>query len=398
MTDVLFVDDDAATLALLTHRLKPLGSDWNPRFVAGPREALAALEQKPADVIISDFDMPVMDGAELMRRIRDRWPSSVRLILSGITDPDKLMRALPVTHQVLTKPCDVGQLQIVVARAGALQSRLYSPAVVSAVASLKSLPTVPKLYQALAAELDSGRCNAKSVATIIEQDMAMTLRLLQLVNSAFFGLGRKVTNIRDAVTLLGFEPIRSLVASAELFRSMSKICSPKGFSLEDEQAHAARVAGIAQTLLSDREQARTAFSAAILHDIGRVALAVALPEEYGRARELAAAEKLPAHEAEQRVFECTHAEIGAHVLALWGLPNALVEAVAFHHRPAQLPEGVFGVAGAVHVADAIDRLTHPGNNGDVDLNDRIDKFYLRGVGKLDQLPRWIEANRAAQAA
>jgi len=395
MTDVLFVDDDAPTLALLTHRLRPLGADWNARFVPGGREALAELEKQPADVVISDFDMPGMDGAELMRRVRERWPQSVRLILSGITDPDKLMKALPVTHQVMTKPCDVGQLQLVVARAGALQSRLYSPAVVSAVASLKSLPTVPKLYQALSAELDGGRCSAKSVAAIIEQDMAMTVRLLQIVNSAFYGLTRKITNIRDAVTVLGFEPIRALVASTELFRAMSKICAPKGFSLEDEQAHAGRVAAIAQSLLADRELARTAFSAGILHDIGRVALAVAMPDEYGRAVELAASDRVPMHEAENRVFECTHAEIGAHVLALWGLPNALVEAVAFHHRPAQLPEPIFGVAGAVHVADAIEHLVHPRKGEGAEWQDRLDRHYLRDVGKLEQLPKWVEAQRAA---
>ena len=95
-----------------------------------------------------------------------------------------------------------------IGRACALQAKLYSNGVMAALGSLKSLPAVPRLYQQLCQELDGGNATPKSVAAIIEQDMSMTLRLLQLVNSAFFGLARKITNIREAVTYLGFEPIQ----------------------------------------------------------------------------------------------------------------------------------------------------------------------------------------------
>jgi len=398
MTEVLFVDDDIPTLEGLESRLKVLRDEWRMRFVNGAKAALLALEQQPADVVVTDMKMADMDGAELSRQVRQRWPEAVRLILSGHTSQDSILRSLPVAHQFLAKPCDLTQLRQVIVRARALQLCLYSPGVTAAVGSLRSLPAVPRLFQALSAELNSGRGTAKSVAEIIEQDMAMTLRLLQLVNSAFFGLTRRVTHIREAVTYLGFEPIRSLVASAELFRAMSKMAAPKGFSLEDVQQHALRVASLTQSLLPDREQQRTAFSAAILHDVGRVALAVAMPEEFSRARQLSEDKGVPPHEAEQIVFQCTHAEISAHILALWGLPNPLVEAVAFHHRPAELPEPDFGVAGAIHVADALDHLRPTPGVTKADAYDRFDREYLRSVGKLGDLPTWLALIKAPAAA
>jgi HD-like signal output (HDOD) protein/CheY-like chemotaxis protein len=398
MTEVLFVDDDLSTLEGLESRLKVLRDEWRMRFVSGAQAALVAMQEQPADVVVTDMKMADMDGAELLRQVRLRWPETVRLILSGNTSQDAVMRSLPVAHQFLAKPCDLTQLRQVIVRARALQLCLYSPGVTAAVGSLKSLPAVPRLFQALNQELNSGRGTAKSVAEIIEQDMAMTLRLLQLVNSAFFGLTRRVTHIREAVTYLGFEPIRSLVASAELFRAMSKMCAPKGFSLEEIQQHALRVGSLTQQLLTDREQQRTAFCASILHDIGRVALAVALPEDFSRTRELAEAKGVPLHQAEQIVFKCTHAEISAHILALWGLPNPLVEAVAFHHRPADLPEPQFGIAGAIHVADALDHLRPTPGVAKADPYDRFDREYLRSVGMLGELPKWIAATQAPAAA
>ena len=399
MIRVLFVDDDHHQREMLEGRLKPLREHWQIRYADSVAAALATLEIEPADVVVTEIRAQGLDGAELLRRVRDRWPAAVRLILSGQTAQELVMRALPVTHQFLTKPCDVGQLQQVVNRTCTLQARLYSGGVLAALGSLKSLPSVPRLYQQLSADLDSGRATPKSVAAIIEQDMAMTVRLLQLVNSAYFGLSRRITHVRDAVTLLGFEPIRMLIASSELFRGMSKMCSPIGFSLEALQEHSQRVGAVATTLLTDRELSRTVLCAAMLHDIGQVVLAVSMPEAYARSRAIAAKNGLRLHEAEQQVFECTHADIGAHVLSLWGLPTPLIEAVAFHHQPALACDKQFGMAGAIHVADALDHARHDAaGQSSGALHETIDRDYLRAVGKLDALPGWIAATGVAIAA
>jgi HD-like signal output (HDOD) protein len=399
---LLFVDVTPAAVAALEARLKPVFADWQMQFVVGADAALALLEQGRFDAVVSELGSAQAgyDGTALLAKCRDRWPAMVRLILSSETRHDAVMRALPVAHQFLAKPFVPADLRHVVSRACALQAKLYSNGVMAALGSVKSLPAVPRLYQLLAQELDSGRATPKSVATIIEQDMSMTVRLLQLVNSAFFGLARRITTIREAVTYLGFEPIRNLVASTEMFRAMSKLCSPTGFSLDEVQRHSQRVGMVAASLLADREQSRTAYCAGMLHDIGRVVLAVSMPEAYSRATEMARRLGIAPHEAEQQVFACTHADIGAHLLVLWGLPPALIEAVAFHHTPAALEDPQFGIAGAIHVADALEHGRDEGLSATrlEPALARIDSDWLARVGKTDALPGWVAGLDVAQSA
>lgn len=398
MIDVLLVEASTAATEALQQRLRPLQDQWRMQFVTGAEAALAALEARRFDVIISDFGGKAYDGIGLLKSVRERWPAVVRLLLDGQASQENVMKALPVVHQLLARPFDLGSLGNLVNRTVILQAHLYSNGVVAALGSLKSLPAVPRLYQQLTQELASGQATPKSVATIIEQDMSMTLRLLQLVNSAFFGLARRITHIREAVTYLGFEPIRNLVASAELFRAMSKICAPAGFSLDEVQQHSQKVGITAASLLADRELARTAYCAGVLHDVGKVVLAVSMPEAYSRAAELARRLGIRHHDAEQQVFACSHAEIGARVLALWGLPQTLVEAVAFHHQPGALDDRQFSIAGAVHVADALEhgRLEglSPSNPGPA--LSRIDQDWIEAIGSRGALDGWI-ANLSAAA-
>lgn len=400
MIDIIFVDDEASVLEGLEHRLRPARGVWNMRFAVGGSEALIQLGVRPADVIVTDMRMPQMDGAELLRRVRDEYPRTIRLILTGSADGEGALKAMAVAHQFLTKPCEVDQLRSAVLRASALQDRLQSPAVIQAIGSLTSLPALPRLYWDLAREIDGEKANSASVCKILEQDVAMTARILQVVNSALFALSRRITSVQDAVTYLGFEPIRSLVLAVGLFRAMSSICSPAGFSLDRMQHHSMRVARVAMGLLKDPEDRKTAFSAAMLHDIGRLVLALSLPAEFARARAHSVENKVRLYESEQVIYGCTHAEVGAHMLALWGLPNTLVEAVAFHHTPAALPESRFGVAGAVHVADWLEHAAAAPSPVQAVQKDEdgLDRGYLGSVGVLNLLPDWRNAAQMRLAA
>jgi len=341
--NILFVDDDPAVLAGLDRKLQLLDERWNARYSLDAAAALAELEREGADVVVTDLRMPGIDGVQLLEKVRALSPATVRLALSEPGDQAAALYALPVAHEVLSKPCDIGQLQQAVSRDWALQKRLYANGVIQAVGALRSLPSLPRLYWELTRELASDNGDARSVAAIIEQDMAMTARILQLVNSSFFGLGRRVNAVRDAVGYLGFETVRSLVLQMQAFRAISDICLPSGFSLEKMQNHSLQVGRIAADLLQDKELKRIAFSAALLHDLGSAVLAVSMPKAYQEAQQRAAAHDLRLLDTEQAVFGCTHAEVGGHLLSLWGLPLALVEAVAYHHQPALLSRPGFGV-------------------------------------------------------
>ncbi|HVT34528.1 MAG TPA: response regulator [Nevskiaceae bacterium] len=388
MIDILFVDDDVPALESLQQHLADAQDTLRVRVAAGGKEALLALQAEPADVVVADLSMPEMDGAQLLRCVRDLHPRTMRVLLATPGERAQALAAMAAAHQVLVKPVAPASLRKSITRVYELQNKLHSPGVLHAISKQSSLPAVPKLYWQLAREVDGSTATSASVSAILQQDPSMTARMLQVVNSAVFSLARNITHVQDAVTYLGFEPVRSLVLAMELFRAMSALCAPQGFSLERIQNHSLRVGRIAMNLVSSADDKKTAFSAAMLHDLGKMILAMAMPEEYAVVQKHAQQHGLAEYEAESDIYGCCHAEVGAHLLALWGLPHALVEAVAFHHTPASLTDEHFGIAGAVHVADWLEHHLYT-PTGVQAADDGLDHDYLRNVGVLDRLPEWL---------
>lgn len=384
MINVLFVDDEADVLEGLENGLRPWRHQWQLMFAGSGDEALQAMRERHVDVVVSDMRMPGMDGAALLRTVRERQPETVRIMLSGQADREGVLRALPVAHQFLSKPCDARRLHAIISRCRLLNDALFSDAVKQAIASVSALPALPRLYWELAEELERPNATVRRVAAIIEQDVAMTARLLQVVNSAFFAFARPICSVRDAVTMLGLEPVRALVLSSELFRGMAPRCAGTGLDLERLHAHALRVAAIAETLPDDPETRTIAMAAGMLHDIGLMVMS--LPASRRDAA------PLPARSAEPPPLSgCSHALIGGHLLALWGLPQPLIEAVACHHRPSLLDDLRMSAAGAVHVADWIAHELaedHADGHGE-----RLDEAYLRRIDRLHCLPDWLDRHR-----
>ncbi len=130
------------------------------------------------------------------------------------------------------------------------------------------------------------------------------------------------------------------------------------------------------------------FLAGLLHDVGQLILAAGLAEPYDRVLQKARTAGQPVWEAERAEFGATHAEVGAYLLGLWGLPNPVVEAVALHHRPAECLARGFSPAIAVHVADA---LAHePNGDGAADVAPQVDRACLAALGLEDRLNAWKE--------
>lgn len=395
MISVLFVDDEPDVLEGLENRLRPWRNEWNLMFAGSGDEALQEMHKRHVDVVVSDMRMPGMDGAALLRTVRERQPETVRIILSGQADREGVLRSLPVAHQFLSKPCDARRLHAIINRCRLLHDELFSDAVKQAISSVSALPALPRLYWELADELDRPSATIRRAAAIIEQDVAMTARLLQVVNSAFFAFARPICSVREAVTMLGLEPVRALVLTSELFRGMAPLCGGTGIDLERLHTHAMRVAAIAEALPDEPETRTIAMAAGMLHDIGLMVMS--LPP---RARESAAldgARVSAPSQAEASAFGCSHALVGGHLLALWGLPQPLIEAVAYHHRPSLLDDVRMSAAGAVHVADW---LAHElsGHHPDGDGEALLDTEYLSRVDRLHCLPGWLERHRAGGEA
>ncbi|HTQ06246.1 MAG TPA: HDOD domain-containing protein, partial [Polyangiaceae bacterium] len=210
MKRILFVDDDASVLDALKNILRKRRNEWDMVFVVGGLAALAELEKGPFDVVVTDMRMPGMDGAALLTRVRDVYPGSARIVLSGQADRDAIVRALPVTHQFLNKPCDAATLRGVVERTCSLQTLLQNEATRSVIGKLNHLPSPPATYLRLTEAMANPNVSSKAIGAIVEEDPAMSVKVLQLVNSAYFGLAHRVASVTQAVSYLGLGVLKAL--------------------------------------------------------------------------------------------------------------------------------------------------------------------------------------------
>jgi HD-like signal output (HDOD) protein/ActR/RegA family two-component response regulator len=387
MKRILFVDDEPNILDGLRTLLRRRRHEWEMEFVGGGKGALAAFEKEPFDVVVSDMRMPEMDGAALLKEIQGRYPHAVRIVLSGHTEVETALRTIPIAHQFLTKPCDAEVLKSVIDRACSLQALLDDELIRGLVGGIGELPSAPRVFTELSQALaDTDRALA-DVAGILEQDVAMCAKVLQLVNSSFVGLGRRMTNIRDAVVYLGARTLKQLVLSVEVFRAFPAKLPHGDLSLDALQRHSLLTAQVARRLVPAAADAEDAFAAGILHDIGILILATHVPQRIADALDAARRKSVPLYQAEMELHGVTHAEAGAYLLGLWGLPYPVVEAVAHHHSPARVPHEGLGVLDAVHLADALSSEAHRWLAQDADqaLNN---SEYLARVGAHVHLDRW----------
>ena len=259
------------------------------------------------------------------------------------------------------------------------------------VSQLQSLPSLPSLFTELVNEMRSPNVSMKKIGEIIAKDLGMTAKILQMVNSAFFGIRRRISSPGEAVSLLGLDTIMTLVLTINVFSQVKQEALP-GFSLGALWTQSMRVGMLSKRIAMkeapDPGVVKDAFTAGLLHDAGHLVLAANLPEEYSRMLRLKQAQEKPEEESEREVFGASHSEIGAYLLGLWGLPDPIVEAVAFHHHPERCVANGFGPITAVHVANSLERETRPAPRKDP--SEAIDLDYLARIGLTDRLPNWRE--------
>lgn len=243
---VLFVDDERKVLDGLRRLLFPLGDLWRTDFACGGTEALELLAKSKFDVVVTDLRMPGMDGSELLGLVAQNYPQMVRVILSGTCQEDLRLTAAMTAHQYLSKPCDPEVLRTTLERAFALRNVLVESPLQECISRTVSLPSTPAIYTELIKALRSG-ASAQELGGIVERDVAMTAKVLQMVNSAFFGLRCHVANPVDAVSHLGTDAIAALALSVSAF-SMFKPPLDCPFSIESLQQHSTAVATLAQQI------------------------------------------------------------------------------------------------------------------------------------------------------
>jgi HD-like signal output (HDOD) protein len=348
---ILFVDDEPAILAGLQNLLYKDRKRWDMVFALGGELALSEIRKAPFDIVVSDMRMAGVDGAALLNMIKDEFPATVRIMLSGHADREAIVRALPALHQLLSKPCDATTLR------GAIERSLdgvdvdRDARIRKIVGGVDKLPTPPDIFFDLTRLMQSPTSSVNDVARVVTRDPALSAKLLQLVNSAYFGTGQVTTSIQQAVALLGTDRLRYIALTASVFSAPDGQDDGCGFSLSELQRGAMRAAWLARTIAEPASRDE-AFASTLLHDVGHVVLALGRGPEFQLFRERAALGESP-HELELELFGVTHADVGARLLAIWGLPQTIVDVVQYHHDPGSAPEPCRRLASIVHVADTV---------------------------------------------
>lgn len=384
MKRILFVDDEPRILQGLERMLRGKRHEWEMRFAPGGKEALEEFRLSPFDVIVSDMRMPEMDGAMLLKKVQKLYPHMVRIVLSGHAEMESALRVVSVAHQFMSKPCSADQLIGVIERAFHLQALLEDGEIKRGIGKIEHLPVLPGVYQSLSKALCRPDTTVGDITAIVEQDMAISARILQLVNSAFFSLSRRVTNVSSAISLLGLNMIKNLTLTVEVFRSFQRNPKSQEFSSENLQQHSLWTARIARRMFQDNQKSDDAFMAGMLHDIGKLIMMSFFPKQFAQVLKDAREQDKEWHFVEKEHYGVTHAEIGAYLLGIWGLPYPIIEAVAFHHEPRSVPHQEFGILSAVYVANRL--ASHSADSSE----DGIDREYLQALGVADQLPSWKE--------
>jgi HD-like signal output (HDOD) protein len=332
---ILFVDSDKNQLEALKRTLRDHNEQWQLHFCETSASALQSLQQHPIAIVVSETQLDGEDGSELLSQVQQQYPSTTRLLFSGQSLRTPAQEIVHHAHQFIAKPCDSETLIATLERVIELRNLLNNPAMTEMVNSLGSLPSLPASYQQMIEALQSDNTSLADIGEIVAKDLGMSTKLLQMVNSAFFGLPQQISSPQHAVTLLGIETVSNLALGAAIFSRLDQSLIDE-FKLEPLWQHSQSVSGLVRQLGMatgmSRQELETPVMAGMLHDLGKLILASQNPQEYRRIIAQADQQTMPVFEAEAEALWCHHAGIGAYLMGLWGLPFSAVEAVAHHHN------------------------------------------------------------------
>jgi len=385
---ILVVDDDELVLRSIGRLLRGRDAGWDVLFLGSGEAALRELARAPVDVIVSDVHMGALGGARLLAHVQENYPDVARIILSGESDPRIAFRTVSFAHQFLAKPFDAERLKSTLGRACALRSLLTNESIRALVGRSNELPAAPATYLELTRALRDPSISTGRIATIIERDVGIAARVLQMASSSFFGLPRTVSSIAGAVGFLGLDTLRTLVLACEIVRTFQPGSRLDGFSMDRFQEHSLRTARLARLMLGQDPDSEDAFVAGLLHSIGLLVLASRAPHRLAEVFAQGEATSQPLIPTERALLGITHAEVGAYLLGLWGIRQQVVEAVAYHARPERI-DSSWGLASTLHVASILARdpeaLVDPDGS---EAMGALPGTHIERMGMSDRLEGW----------
>lgn len=380
----LFVDDDPEMRELYRGFGRLLEKHYEVTIAGSGQEGLRLLGGRKYDVIVTDLTMPEMDGLTFLGHAAAAQPDCARIIISGHADRMKIGRCLFIGHRYFDKPCDLTGLAELLIRLTSFRKMICDPKIRRIIGGVGALPGPPETYLKVERILEGGNASVQDIAAEIEQDVAVSAKLIQIVNSAQFGVSQKVVSLAEAIQFVGLESVRSVMLGIQAFagyKDMSGKRGPSGAVWEHSVRTALLARRIARTQKLPQQTINRAFLAGLMHDVGRVIINANAPEELADVETFAKRFGLSAAEGERRYFGATQSHIGAYLLTLWGIDEETVRAVQHHETLSDFQGSDPQAVAALHVAHFVEMdnsQTHPLD---------VESLAAMGIGNAEE---WIE--------
>jgi putative nucleotidyltransferase with HDIG domain len=389
MRRLLFAPSDPSTGKAWEASLHSYKDAWEAHIVSDAATAHKKLPEREWDAVVAHLASE--GGLSLLTEARESFPEAVRI---GVVTSQQLRAPHPsFVHQVVCDPLDLRELEVALERSCRLRDLLRGERICQTVGELGELPSAPGVYLALVEKLNRPETSVGEIAELIEGDVGTSARLLQLVNSIVFRTSREIVTVKMAASFLGLDVIKNVVLSMEAFQAFQKLPPIPGFSLDELQAHCRFTAALAGQLPLSADVRDAAIVAALLHDIGKLVLAYKMPDRFARLLARARTEQKPLYQVEEEQWGITHAEVGAYLLGLWGLPLRVTESIAYHHAPATVPHQRFDALSALYVANLLAHEAEGTSGGR-----KWDLKFLEGLGVVSQVPAWQTMAREVAGA
>lgn len=348
MKSILFVDDEVQILKALRRLFH--NSPYEVLFAESAQEALGIFAERTIDLVVTDIRMPDMDGFELLRLIKQKYPLTLRVTLSGYTDSKNILKALEdnLAKLYVFKPWDNSELISTIDRLFEVQALLNNTNLLKLINNITDLPTVPTLYHDICALIEAD-ASIDQIAKKIEQDQSIASKILRVANSAFYGA--KTGNITQAIMYIGLTNVKNIVLSNSVFNEFG-VHKNLHFSLWEHVNITNKLMNAIYPRLLGKKVPNVFASAGLLHDVGRVIVLNYFLNLHDDMIEAAQAhpEKFIT-DLENEFIGTNHQLIGGYLLNWWEIPHPIVEAAMFHHDPLNPVVINKELVGVVHLAN-----------------------------------------------
>ncbi|SHI27728.1 HDOD domain-containing protein [Desulfosporosinus lacus] len=351
--NILLVDDETNILRSLKRALA--GSPYQVYTAESGEEALNLFSSQDIDLLITDIRMPGMTGYQLLKEVKAKYPSVIRLVLSGYPDEHELLKIQRscLAKLFILKPWQNQELLKTIENVFSVEQILNNKKVLEKINNIDFLLSPDSVYHQFN-ELVEKNADMKQIVAAIERDPSTAAKVLQVVNSAFFG--KKTGSVQQAAVYLGLNSVKDILMNCCLYQELNHTKNPRlKRDLDTLWQHAVLTNRILHDLylrVFNEKIPETCSSAGLLHDVGKVIILSKYTHEYAeRTKTITTGHDVFYYYEELEFLETTHPEIGGYLLNWWELPYSIVEAAMFHHCPMDDKVINHKLVSLVHMAD-----------------------------------------------